>query len=731
MDLINISILIVALGNLILGTYSFLQNKKNKVNRTFAYLSYSVVAWCLTMVIYRAAADASSSILTAKFLYASAAFTAYWFLLFTFVFPLKQNGLKNIYKILIALPFVLMVLSSLMPDWIIGNVILKTGQEKQIIFGQVYWLYVFYIPIYFSWGFFNLIKKYLKVSGLYKMQVRYIFIGSFTAAFLGMITNLTLPTFGIFALNWLGQILTIIFIGFITYAILRYRLMDIRIAIRGSAVYLLIAAFVYGFFHLCVWFFNNMLGGIYTRSSLILGAFIAVIFVILFFLFEKLTRKIANKYFFGTLYSKHETLQKLSQRLTTIIDLEKLLNAVSSVILKSLNINKISILLKNGKSSQYLIQKNIKFKQDKLESLIKFNFLAQYLEKNNKPIFYAEIESTREQEGLLKIKKQMQYLNAHLILPLISKNQLHGMVVLGKKLSNEAYTKEDMELLESLANQTSMAIDNASLYNQVKDLSENLQEKVQEQTQDIRAKAEDIKGLLDMKSELLRTISHQLRTPTSIFRGMLSMIGEKGKEALSQDEREEFIEKSLAAADRLVIIINSITEANELQAEKARINFNRTNIEEVIKDSITIFKRTAKEKNIELKFVKPEKPIHEIVADPEYIKSALEKLIDNAIWYSEKGSTVEISASHNEQDETVSIKVKDNGIGLTDEDKKILFTQFGRGRGSKTMNVNSSGLGLFIVKKITDAHKGQIIAESDGEDKGSCFILTLPIMSEI
>ena len=47
------------------------------------------------------------------------------------------------------------------------------------------------------------------------------------------------------------------------------------------------------------------------------------------------------------------------------------------------------------------------------------------------------------------------------------------------------------------------------------------------------------------------------------------------------------------------------------------------------------------------------------------------------------------------------------------------------------MNVNSSGLGLFIVKKITDAHKGQIIAESDGEDKGSCFILTLPIMSEI
>jgi len=212
---------------------------------------------------------------------------------------------------------------------------------------------------------------------------------------------------------------------------------------------------------------------------------------------------------------------------------------------------------------------------------------------------------------------------------------------------------------------------------------------------------------------------------------MLSMVNEKGDNALKPNEREKFIKDALTAADRLVVIINSIMEANELLAEKARINFKPTNIEQVIQECINIFNRMAQDKKIKLIFKKPKNKIPKIVADPNYVKSALEKLLDNAVWYSRKNGKVAILASHNKQDKTVSIKIKDNGIGLTKSDKKILFTQFGKGRGAKMINVNSSGLGLFIVKKIAKEHKGKVTAESDGKNKGSIFTLTLPVMQVV
>ncbi|MFH1392631.1 MAG: HAMP domain-containing sensor histidine kinase, partial [bacterium] len=79
----------------------------------------------------------------------------------------------------------------------------------------------------------------------------------------------------------------------------------------------------------------------------------------------------------------------------------------------------------------------------------------------------------------------------------------------------------------------------------------------------------------------------------------------------------------------------------------------------------------------------------------------------------------------------VQIIVQDTGIGLTQEDKKILFKKFKRGRGSWNMNVNSSGLGLHTAKKIIEGHHGQITAQSEGEDKGSIFTITIPVLQEM
>ena len=119
--------------------------------------------------------------------------------------------------------------------------------------------------------------------------------------------------------------------------------------------------------------------------------------------------------------------------------------------------------------------------------------------------------------------------------------------------------------------------------------------------------------------------------------------------------------------------------------------------------------------------------------DEEQLRHVFKNLIENALHYTPKGSiavrlrqsvaesSVDPSVPH-----SIIFSVKDSGVGLTDEDKALLFTQGGRGKDSVKVNVESTGYGLFIAKGIVDAHHGRIWAESEGRDKGATFFVELP-----
>ena len=110
-----------------------------------------------------------------------------------------------------------------------------TGKEKEIIFNKLnYFLYVLYINIYFGWNYAVLIRKYFKSSGIIKTQLAYIIIGTLVSTLIGLTTNLLLPTFGIFALNWVGQVGIIVMLTTIFYAILKHHLFDIKDHCRGN-----------------------------------------------------------------------------------------------------------------------------------------------------------------------------------------------------------------------------------------------------------------------------------------------------------------------------------------------------------------------------------------------------------------------------------------------------------------------------------------------------------------
>ena len=135
-------------------------------------------------------------------------------------------------------------------------------------------------------------------------------------------------------------------------------------------------------------------------------------------------------------------------------------------------------------------------------------------------------------------------------------------------------------------------------------------------------------------------------------------------------------------------------------------------------------KRYADEKGVVLN-VSIGEGVYLMGGDQEKIQQhVVRNLIDNAIKYTPKG-VIEVKLTDGDK---LRFSVKDSGVGITDEDKKNLFTEGGHGKDSIKVNVHSTGYGLFIAKQVVDIHGGKIWAESEGEGKGSTFVVEFPIV---
>jgi signal transduction histidine kinase len=170
-----------------------------------------------------------------------------------------------------------------------------------------------------------------------------------------------------------------------------------------------------------------------------------------------------------------------------------------------------------------------------------------------------------------------------------------------------------------------------------------------------------------------------------------------------------------------VTTIQEILNASNIKSGKVTYTMTPFDLKALIEEIIASLKHAADAKSLTLKT--EVEPVT-YTGDSAQLVNAFKNLIDNAIKYTPAG---EVDISLRKEAGKVVFKVKDNGIGITDEDMKSLFTEGGHGKDSTKVNVESTGFGLYIVKSIIEAHKGKVWAESEGPGKGSTFIVELPV----
>ncbi len=237
---------------------------------------------------------------------------------------------------------------------------------------------------------------------------------------------------------------------------------------------------------------------------------------------------------------------------------------------------------------------------------------------------------------------------------------------------------------------------------------------------------EENKRLMELnkiKNEFISRASHELKTPITSIYGGSQILMELYKDQTCSDAIE-FIELINRGGKRLKLLVDNLLDASRIDSDKLRLNLQSENITQIIRDSTIEIRYLAYKRNIIIEQHLPETV--NIVVDKIRIEQVITNLISNAIKNTPRKGIILLVLE--DKPDSVLFKVKDSGIGLTEKEMDKLFRKFGKIEriGPKMdIDIEGSGLGLYISKEIIDLHGGNIWVESEGRNKGATFYFKL------
>lgn len=235
------------------------------------------------------------------------------------------------------------------------------------------------------------------------------------------------------------------------------------------------------------------------------------------------------------------------------------------------------------------------------------------------------------------------------------------------------------------------------------------------------------KAVERMKTEFVSLAAHQLRTPLSAIKWTLRIILDGDAGEVSKEQRD-FLQKTYLSNERMISLINDLLNVTRIEEGRYLYKLVLTDLETLVQFVVNSYKEEAQRRQIKLEFIKPETALPRVLIDVEKIRLSIQNLLDNALRYTPAGGSVKISLNYGKKE--VEFSIKDTGLGIPKDQQKRVFTKFFRASNIMRTDTEGSGLGLFIVKNVIDAHDGRVWFESE-ENKGSTFHFALPAKEEI
>lgn len=440
---------------------------------------------------------------------------------------------------------------------------------------------------------------------------------------------------------------------------------------------------------------------------------------------EKLSN--SNQELARSLYQLN-VLYSTSSRFAGTLDKDKLLDIMVEGMDKSLNFGLSCALTFRGENEPVLIINSLYQISERLLEALKLRTILNYkalFEKREVP-FELKLDNLKIEKHIKHLIKEYDFTVLrydNMFSPIVLSDNFFGFIEIYREAE---FTTEDATCFQTLTQQVSLPLKSASLYEEIKKTNQKLER------------------LERLKSEFISIVSHELRTPLTAIKNSLDILL-SGKTGVLTETMDKFINMAKRNVTRLSGIINDLLDLSKIEAGKMDFKFALTTIEPVIDYVKTSLDEMAKEKGISLE-TRIEDNFTGIYADAHRLEQVLTNLVSNAIKFTDVGGKIEIFTQVVEAKDIqylesfepelkrlkgkyVLIRVKDNGIGIAQENLVHIFDKFAQIENSLSRKVGGSGLGLPIARQLLEAHNGAVWCNSKPE-KGSSFYFAIPISCE-
>jgi signal transduction histidine kinase len=700
-------IILTILGNLTIAAIVYSNNKKSATNVLLAALSINLAIWELFTYIALQPGTEMTRLFWVRFVMFITATLGPLIYLLAKVFPDEKLKLNTIQKVIVISLPALTAITALTPTMFTSLQNLPNG-DFTLRPGPTIVIYAVNLFYFMIAGFITLIKKYRSSSGIRKKQLSYFLAGIVLTFSAIAVTNfIAVVAFGTIRYTYLGPALTIIMIGFIAFAMLRHRLLEIRFIVYRAVVFtlILITFAIIGAGSLL--FVSQFLTeGI---NQIIIYTTLSIVFAFSFNPLRRLFEKATKNIFYQEAYSSEELLESLGSILRSTLSITTLTTNVLKELSDTMHITRAAFYLKNDEGEYHV--RSIGYDQTPSLSNNTIHNLTSAVK--NELLVFDELDESA-------IKMLMRQNKVAVALPLRVKSTYHGLLILEDKSSGEIYSQQDIDVLEIFAPQISVAIQNALSYDEIKHFADTLKEEVRIATTDLRAANRRLTHLDKIKNEFIFIATHELKNPVTAMRGYLSMISE-GFYGKIPDKMKDPLTQIQNSNQQLVELVNDLLQIARSEAKTLTIKPETVDLCSTIDAVCGNVKSLLDQKGLKLDHNCPsEKPL--VTSDPIRLKEIINNLVSNAIKYSEKGT---ITISHEVKNNVVITHVKDEGVGISKKDAEKLFTRFYRVEDQAAKGIPGTGLGLYIIKQITEKMGGQIWFESE-VGIGSTFSFSLP-----
>jgi signal transduction histidine kinase len=439
--------------------------------------------------------------------------------------------------------------------------------------------------------------------------------------------------------------------------------------------------------------------------------------------------------------SRLRILYNVSRAISSTLDLRQILAAVTENLTSMSQIDRCAVWLADKEGSELSVVLSQGIDGEGLEGA--YLLVDEDHSVVTRAYRTRQLQLARQADGSEEVLAPLLPQRTVLAVPLPGEDRPVGVISVDRLAQDRPLETAVIEMVQSVADQAGVALHNTLLYEELVQLNQHLDQRVQERTEELARLNRELAKLNKKKSDFVAIAAHELKTPLTLIQGYAEMLAEGGIQNMATGVLERQVPGIINGVDRLRTIVEDIIDVSLIDTEILALNLEPISLFNVVEMVYREWKKIAEERDQAIQLGDFQN-LPYIEADALRLHQVFGNIIGNAVKYTPDGGRIAISArqleAQDDQPAFVEVVVSDTGVGIDLEEQERIFDKFYRiespelHSSSKTRFMGAGpGLGLTIAKGIVEAHGGRIWVESPGSDPercpGSQFHILLPIRS--